>query len=119
VDRSRSGAVASVHIRAGARSYATSVTEHEDWQAIALAHGLRRGPTLWSRHGQEKIAVLPLLPRTACRRSASQGMYRNIESEIEKADPAGGRASGASLRCTGADVCAEPRMKADFGRPYQ
>lgn len=53
-------------------------------QAIALAHGLRRGPGLWSHDGQEKIACLPLLPHTADRRSALQRMYQNIESEIEK-----------------------------------
>jgi len=28
-------------------------------QAIALAHGLRRGHSLWSIEGQEKIAFLP------------------------------------------------------------
>src|SRR6516162_11423055 len=53
-------------------------------QAIALANGLRRGPGLWSNDGQEKIAFLPLMPHTACRRSALQVMYRNIKSEIEK-----------------------------------
>ena len=53
-------------------------------QAIALANGLRRGPSLWSSDGQEKIAFLPLMPHTACRRSALQGMYHSIESEIEK-----------------------------------
>ena len=34
-------------------------------QAIALAHGLRRGHSLWSNDGQEKIAVLPLMSHTA------------------------------------------------------
>jgi transposase len=53
-------------------------------QAIALANGLRRGPSLWSNDGQEKIALLPLMPHTACRRSALQGMYWSIESEINK-----------------------------------
>ena len=53
-------------------------------QAIALANGLRRGPSLWSKDGQEKIAFLPLMPHTACRRSALQVMYRNIQSQIEK-----------------------------------
>src|SRR6516164_6663520 len=38
--------------------------------AIALANGLRRGPSLWSYDGQAKIAFLPLLPHTAYRRSA-------------------------------------------------
>ena len=53
-------------------------------QAIALAHGLRRGPRLWSSDGQEKIAFLPLMPHTADRRSALQTMYQTIEAEIEK-----------------------------------
>jgi len=53
-------------------------------QAIALANGLRRGPSLWSYDGQAKIAFLPLMPHTAYRRNALQTMYQNIESEIEK-----------------------------------
>ena len=53
-------------------------------QAIALANGLRRGHSLWSNDGQEKIAFLPLMPHTACRRSALQRMYQNMEWEIEK-----------------------------------
>ena len=52
-------------------------------QAIALANGLRRGSTLWSREGQSVIALLPLLPHTAYRRSALQAMYQKMESEIE------------------------------------
>ena len=53
-------------------------------QAIALAHGLRRGHSLWSNDGQEKIAFLPLMPHTAYRRTALQAMYQTIETEIEK-----------------------------------
>src|ERR1700675_2093070 len=53
-------------------------------QAIALANGLRRGPSLWSNDGQEKIAFLPLMPHIADRRSALQTMYQKMESEIEK-----------------------------------
>ena len=34
-------------------------------QAIALANGVQRGPSLWSRDGQTKIASLPLSPDTA------------------------------------------------------
>ena len=52
-------------------------------QAIALANGLRRGPSLWSYDGQAQNAFLPLLPHTAYRRSALQAMYKNMESEIE------------------------------------
>jgi transposase len=52
-------------------------------QAIALANGLRRGPSLWSYDGQAKIAFLPLLPHASYRRSMLQGMYRKMEAEIE------------------------------------
>ena len=53
-------------------------------QAIALAHGLRRGPSLWSQAGQCAIASLPLAPHTAHRRSELQAMYGKFEAEIEK-----------------------------------
>jgi len=52
-------------------------------QAIALANGLRRGPSLWSYDGQAKIVFLPLLPHAACRRNRLQAMYKTMESEIE------------------------------------
>ena len=52
-------------------------------QAIALANGLRRGPSLWSYDGQAKIAFLPLLPHASNRRSMLQEMYRKMEEEIE------------------------------------
>src|SRR5215469_4329262 len=73
-------------------------------QAIALANGLRRGPSLWSYDGQAKIALLPLLPHTAYRRSALQAMYKNMEAEIENltqqvAEQAG-RRSGAQRLMT-------------------
>jgi transposase len=53
-------------------------------QSIALANGLRRGPSLWSRDGQNTIASLPLAPHTAYRRSELQAMYVKFEAEIEK-----------------------------------
>jgi transposase len=53
-------------------------------QAIALANGLRRGPSLWSQAGQQAIASLPLRPHTAYRRSELQAMYAKFEAEIEK-----------------------------------
>src|SRR5438094_1056344 len=52
-------------------------------QAIALANGLRRGPSLWSYDGQAKIAFLPLMPHAAYRRNTLQAMYKTMESEIE------------------------------------
>ncbi len=53
-------------------------------QAIALAHGLRRGPSLWSQTGQDTLASLPLAPHTADRRSALQALYAKLETEIER-----------------------------------
>ena len=53
-------------------------------QAIALANGLRRGPSLWSYDGQAKIAFLALPPHTSLRRSALQALYRHMDEEIEK-----------------------------------
>ena len=51
-------------------------------QAMALAHGLRRGSGLWSYDGQAKIAFLPLAPHASYRRSALQALYRRMEEEI-------------------------------------
>jgi transposase len=53
-------------------------------QAIALANGLRRGPSLWSQAGQHAIASLPLPPHTAHRRSELQALYVKFEAEIEQ-----------------------------------
>jgi transposase len=52
-------------------------------QAIALANGLRRGPSLWSYDGQAKIAFLPLPPHASYRRSALQALYRRMQEEID------------------------------------
>ena len=53
-------------------------------QAIALANGLRRGPSLWSQAGQHAIASLPLAPHTAYRRTELQALYVTFAAEIEK-----------------------------------
>jgi transposase len=53
-------------------------------QGIALANGLRRGPSLWSQAGQCMMASLPLAPHTAHRRSELQAMYGKFQAEIEK-----------------------------------
>jgi transposase len=53
-------------------------------QAIALANGLRRGPSLWSQAGQQAIASLPLGPLTAYRRNELQAIYEKFKTEIEK-----------------------------------
>jgi transposase len=53
-------------------------------QVIALANGLRRGPSLWSQAGQDQLGSLPLAPHTAHRRSELQALYTKFEREIEK-----------------------------------
>src|SRR5260370_37212166 len=53
-------------------------------QSIALANGLRRGPSLWSQDGQNTIASLPLAPHTAYRRNELQAVYAKFATEIEK-----------------------------------
>lgn len=53
-------------------------------QAMALANGLRRGPSLWSQAGQHTMASLPLAPHTAHRRSELQALLARFEDEIEK-----------------------------------
>jgi transposase len=53
-------------------------------QAIALANGLRRGPSLWSQAGQDKLGSLPLAPHTNHRCSELQALYVKFEMEIEK-----------------------------------
>ena len=73
-------------------------------QAIALANGLRRGPSLWSQAGQHTIASLPLAPHTAHRRSELQAMYGKFEAEIEKlnqrVEEQAGERPGATLLMT-------------------
>ena len=73
-------------------------------QAIALANGLRRGPSLWSYDGQAKIAFLPLLPHASYRRSMLQEMYRKMEEEIEnltqRIEEQAGQRRGAGLLMT-------------------
>jgi transposase len=53
-------------------------------QAIALANGLRRGPSLWNQAGQDQLASLPWAPHTAHRRSELQALYAKFAMEIEK-----------------------------------
>ncbi len=55
-------------------------------QAIALSHGLRRGPSLWSQIGQHTIASLPLAPYAADRRTELQALYRKLNEQIDKLD---------------------------------
>src|SRR5713226_5355563 len=54
--------------------------------ALALAHGVRRGHTLWNREGQALLASLPLAPHTADRRSELQALYQYLEEHIDRLD---------------------------------
>ena len=54
--------------------------------AIALAHCVRRGHTLWNREGQELLASLPLAPHTAHRRSELQALYQHLNDHIDRLD---------------------------------
>ena len=53
--------------------------------AIVLAHGVRRGHTLWNREGQALLASLPLAPHTAHRRSELQARYQHL-AHVERLD---------------------------------
>jgi len=54
--------------------------------AIALAHGVRRGHTLWNREGQAWLASLPLAPHTAHRRSELQALYQHLAQQVDRLD---------------------------------
>lgn len=55
-------------------------------QGMALSRGLRRGKTLWSQAGQHAIASLPLPPNAAHRRAELQGLYRELNEQIDGLD---------------------------------
>ncbi len=54
--------------------------------AIALSHGLRRGPTLWSRAGQLALTGLRLAPYATERRDALQTLYGRVQEQIGHLD---------------------------------
>ena len=54
--------------------------------AIVLAHGVRRGHTLWNRDGQALLASLPLAPHTADRRSELQALYQHLQAHLDRLD---------------------------------
>ena len=68
-------------------------------QAIALAQGLRRGPTLWSRDGQAVLAALPLPPHAAHRRDELVGLYQHLAAQVDQLDV---RVQEAALQRPGA-----------------
>ena len=52
--------------------------------AIAMAHGVRRGHTLWNREGQALLASLPLAPHTAHRRSELKALYQHLNAHVDR-----------------------------------
>lgn len=55
-------------------------------QSLALAHGLRRGPQLWNRAGQQALAELALAPHTARRRSRLQRLEQHVSKQVLELD---------------------------------
>ena len=55
-------------------------------QGLALAHGLRRRASLWSRHGQATLAALPLAPYAADRRAGLQALHDHLTAPINELD---------------------------------
>lgn len=71
-------------------------------QAIAVSHGLRRGPSLWSQTGQHATASLPLAPHAACRRNELQALYRTLSTKIDELDE---RVQDQALQRSGPVCC--------------
>lgn len=55
-------------------------------QSMALNHGLRRGPGLWSAAGQSTLKALPLARYTSQRRSALVSLYGQLQKRIQELD---------------------------------
>src|SRR5262249_60875806 len=55
-------------------------------QGIALAHGMRRGASLWSRSGQAMLASLPLPPHAGDRRTELQGLRDHLTPQTTDLD---------------------------------
>ena len=70
-------------------------------QAIAMSHGLRRGPTLWSRDGQAALAALPLPPHAAHRRSELVALYQHLAAQVDQLDA---RVEGGGPAAVGCDA---------------
>ena len=55
-------------------------------QSLALAHGLRRGVTLWSQGGQHMLQALPMAPHASQRRDALLRLYPRLQKSIDDLD---------------------------------
>jgi hypothetical protein len=87
-------------------------------QAIALAHGLRRGPSLWSKRGQDLLASLPLGPHTAHRRSTLKGLGRAGWQQLANSGSGCGSCCGMELTIRSsvvADRCVRRTVKPVWG----
>lgn len=69
-------------------------------QAIAMAHGVRRGHTLWNREGQALLASLSLPPHTADRRSELLALYRHLDEHVERLNERVQHAANERARAT-------------------
>lgn len=57
-------------------------------QAVALAHGLRRGARLWSQAGQRELEVLPLAGYARTRRQQLQELRQELTERLQQLDQA-------------------------------
>jgi transposase len=55
-------------------------------QGLALAHGIRRRASLWSRGGQATLAALALAPHAGYRRSELQALHDHLTTHIDDLD---------------------------------
>jgi len=55
-------------------------------QSLALNHGLRLGPQLWNRAGQQALGELPLAPHSAQRRSRLQRLAQHLDRQVSQLD---------------------------------
>jgi transposase len=55
-------------------------------QSMALNHGLRRGPGLWSVAGQSTLKALPLAHYTSQKRNALLSLYAQLQKRIQELD---------------------------------
>jgi len=55
-------------------------------QSMALNHGLRQGPGLWSVAGQSRLQALPLAHYTSQRRNALLTLYAQLQKRIQELD---------------------------------
>jgi transposase len=55
-------------------------------QSLALSHGLRRGPSLWTPAGQQLLRMLPLAPHATHQRDTLLALYPQLQGPIDDLD---------------------------------